>query len=331
MSEGTLRLKHPSGFFAAGNEVRDAMALLSDGGFKVFIYVCLHADRRTAQLRFRMAELAKAVDHSTRSLTSYLDELHRTEVGAVYRASNQHELGRIEIRDHFWPYQKESGDSTEDPEQAQYVARVRDRFLEQACVTSAFGAADQKLASDWYRAGVSIDVVGIMELETTFQGCRFAIGIRNAHDKSMRLAMTVGYRVMVCENMAFSGDFTPVLAKHSKNFNLIHSLEIGVSDMQRNFVPMTEQVKRWRESQLTDVTARLVIYQAFIEAELDIPKHLAVPVHKLYFNPEHEEFAPRTMWSLSNAFTSALKQLDPIPQYRATAKLASFLEARLVR
>ena len=160
MSEGALRLKHPGGFFAAGSEVRDAIALLSDGGFKVFVYVCLHADRRTAQLRFRMAELAKAVGHSTRSLTTYLDELNRTEVGAVYRASNQHELGRIEIRDRFWPYHKESGDSTVDPEQAHYVARVRDWFLDQACVTSAFGAADEKLAGDWYRAGISIDVVG---------------------------------------------------------------------------------------------------------------------------------------------------------------------------
>jgi hypothetical protein len=169
---------------------------------------------------------------------------------------------------------------------------------------------------------------GIVEIEATFQGCRFAIGIRNAHDKSMRLAMTVGYRVLVCDNMAFSGDFTPVLAKHSKNFNLIHSLDIGVSDMQRNFGPMTQQVNRWRESQLTDVAAKLIIYQAFIEAEIDLPKHLAGPVHKLYFNPEHEEFAPRTMWSLSNAFTSALKALDPVPQYRATAKLAPFLEAR---
>jgi len=36
---------------------------------------------------------------------------------------------------------------------------------------------------------------GIMELETTFQGCRFALGLRNAHDKSMRLAMTCGYRL----------------------------------------------------------------------------------------------------------------------------------------
>jgi hypothetical protein len=55
--------------------------------------------------------------------------------------------------------------------------------------------------------------------------------------------------------------FTPVLAKHSKNFNLIHSLEIGVSEMQRNFEPMTQQVNRWRESQLTDVAAKLIIYR----------------------------------------------------------------------
>src|SRR5260370_32250293 len=42
---------------------------------------------------------------------------------------------------------------------------------------------------------------GIMELETTFQGCRFALGLRNSHDKSMRLSLTVGYRVLVCSNM----------------------------------------------------------------------------------------------------------------------------------
>ena len=35
---------------------------------------------------------------------------------------------------------------------------------------------------------------GVLDLETTFDGCRFSIGIRNSNDKSMRLAMTVGYR-----------------------------------------------------------------------------------------------------------------------------------------
>jgi hypothetical protein len=40
---------------------------------------------------------------------------------------------------------------------------------------------------------------------------------------------------------------------------------------------------------------------------------------------------PRTIWSLSNAFTSAFKELDPIPQFKATAKLGEFLEDRFSR
>jgi Domain of unknown function (DUF932) len=169
---------------------------------------------------------------------------------------------------------------------------------------------------------------GIMELETTFAGCRFAIGIRNAHDKSMRLAMTVGYRVMVCDNMALHGDFSPVLAKHSKHFSLQNALSVGVDQMQRNFQPMVKAVELWQGSQLTDVSARMIIYQAFVEGELEAAHHLDRKVHDLYFNPQTEEFAPRTMWSLSNAFTSAFKDLDPIPQFKATAKLGPFLEAR---
>ncbi len=166
---------------------------------------------------------------------------------------------------------------------------------------------------------------GVMELDQGMHGARFALGIRNSHDKTFRLAITVGYRVFVCENLAFSGDFSPVLAKHSKHFSLQSALSVGVDDMQRNFKPMVEGVERWRNSQLSDVAARLLIYRAFIEGELEVPRHLARPVHDLYFNPRHEEFAPRTLWSLSNAFTGAFKELDPIPQYKATGKLAGFL------
>ena len=51
-------------------------------------------------------------------------------------------------------------------------------------------------------------------------------------------------------------------------------------------------------------------------------------MHDLYFEPKYEEFQPRTIWSLSNAFTSAFKELDPIPQFKGTAKLEEFLETR---
>ena len=94
--------------------------------------------------------------------------------------------------------------------------------------------------------------------------------------------------------------------------------------MQRNFDGMRKQVDAWRDSQLSDTVAKMIIYRAFIESDLEVPKHLARPVHDLYFSPMHEEFQPRTMWSLSNAFTSAFQELDAIPQFRATAKLGQF-------
>jgi len=54
-------------------------------------------------------------------------------------------------------------------------------------------------------------------------------------------------------------------------------------------------------------------------------------VHDLYFEPKYEDFRPLTIWSLSNAFTSAFKELDPIPQFKVTAKLGAFLEARFTQ
>ena len=99
--------------------------------------------------------------------------------------------------------------------------------------------------------------------------------------------------------------------------------------MQRNFEPMRQQVESWRAQQLSAAAAKLTIYRAFIEGDLEVPKHLARRVRDLYFNPQLEEFQPRTMWSLSNAFTSAFKELDPIPHFRATAKLGTFLGTTL--
>jgi hypothetical protein len=161
---------------------------------------------------------------------------------------------------------------------------------------------------------------GLMELDQTFAGCLFALGLRNSHDKTMRLALTVGYRMFICDNMAFNGDFQPLLAKHTKNFRLTKAISAGIDDMQRNFEPMVKAVEAWRESQISDVTAKLIIYRAFVEGALDAPRHLDRRVNELYFNPAHEDFALRTMWSLSNAFTSALKELAPVSQFWATGR-----------
>jgi len=160
---------------------------------------------------------------------------------------------------------------------------------------------------------------GLMELDYDFTGCRFAIGIRNANDKSMRLALTVGYRVFVCSNMAFKGDFSPVLSKHSKNFNLIDSLSIGVDRIQRSFEPLQKTINQWKEFELAEAQAKGIIYDVFVDHLA--PLKLLPSVHHHYFQPEYDEFQDRSMWSLSNAFTSSFKALPPFQQFKATGKL----------
>jgi hypothetical protein len=84
--------------------------------------------------------------------------------------------------------------------------------------------------------------------------------------------------------------------------------------MQRNFEPMWKQVEARRQSCLTEETVKLIVDRAFVEGELEVPKHLTRRVHDQYFNPTVEELAPRTLWSLFNTFTSAFKDLEPIPR-----------------
>jgi hypothetical protein len=108
---------------------------------------------------------------------------------------------------------------------------------------------------------------GVMDLSSGFDGCRLAIGLRNSHNESFRLSATVGLRIFVCENLAFHGEYTLVLAKHSKHFSLEDSLAIGVDRMRRNFGSLKQQVEEWRALQLLTAAAKLLIYQAFIEDE----------------------------------------------------------------
>jgi hypothetical protein len=165
---------------------------------------------------------------------------------------------------------------------------------------------------------------GLLQLDATFLDCRFSIGIRNAHDKSMRLGLVAGYNVLVCSNMSFQGEFKPVLAKHSKHFNLEDALTIGIDRIQKNWKPMQQALEHRRSFQLTDDQARLMIYRGFLQERF--PIRLMSKVDQEFFTPSYDEFKPHTLWSMENAFTTAFKQLRPIPMYQATAQLGTFMK-----
>ncbi|MCU1231006.1 MAG: hypothetical protein JWO97_3890 [Acidobacteria bacterium] len=156
-------------------------------------------------------------------------------------------------------------------------------------------------------------------------GVRVAIGLRNSHDKSFSMGMTVGHRVLVCDNLALFGDYPPVMRKHTKNVEIEEIMSSAVDKVQRNFEPMKRQIAFFRGCDLSDDRAKLAIYEAFFGGAADLPKHLGQVVHTNYFKPKHPDFEPRTLWSLENAFTSALQVLEPVARLRTAGRLAPFL------
>lgn len=66
--------------------------------------------------------------------------------------------GCIEIANRFWPYERAAaGPPTASA--AAYLEQVKRLMLERACVSSAFTAADQKLALQLYQRGVPVERV----------------------------------------------------------------------------------------------------------------------------------------------------------------------------
>ena len=47
---------------------------------------------------------------------------------------------------------------------------------------------------------------GLLQLEYCYEDVQFAIGFRNSNDKPLRLAITVGYRVIICDSAIRSAE-----------------------------------------------------------------------------------------------------------------------------
>ena len=149
MSATRLILKQPTGWFAAGREVAQALALLSDGAFKLYMHLCLEADRHTGRVVIDSTEWTRILGQNVASIEAHLGELQHQ--GVCQRQEDQ-----VEICDRFWPYQKQATLAAGPPEM-EFLRQVRAAFLKPACVRSTFTAADEKLAHNLGRNGVTLE------------------------------------------------------------------------------------------------------------------------------------------------------------------------------
>jgi hypothetical protein len=106
MNPTRLELKCPSGWFAAGREMRLAATLLSDSAFKLFVWTCLHAERNSGRLRLVVADLARSLQKTECEINLCIQELVRAGVCRL------HASGSIQIQERFWPYQRKLSEPT---------------------------------------------------------------------------------------------------------------------------------------------------------------------------------------------------------------------------
>ncbi len=148
---------------------------------------------------------------------------------------------------------------------------------------------------------------GVLDLETPLaRGVGLSVGVRNSVDKSFPLGFAAGSRVFVCDNLAFRSELL-VRRKHTVNGMRAFGTAIGNAVASLASFKEAEElrIKRMSEMELTPAMASHVILTAFrrgIVSSLQLPH-----VCKAWEEPPHEDFRPRTAWSLFNAFTEVLK------------------------
>jgi len=147
MSRTQLVLKQSTGWFAAGWQFAQALEELSDPAFKLYAWLCLRADRHTGQLRSATPELASALKKPAAWVESAVGELAERGVCLM------REPEVLEVADRYWPYER----ATHPSKSTGYADEVRRMLQVPACVRCSFSAADERLAQDLDRRGVSLE------------------------------------------------------------------------------------------------------------------------------------------------------------------------------
>jgi hypothetical protein len=182
MNKELLTLKNPRGWFAAGAEVQKAMGLLSDGAFRLFIYLCLNARRDNGTLEGSLTQLARNVKRGSHTVRLYLREMEEAGICRFRFSHSSQDNGFVKVTEDFWPYQRSAPEPNSNGS-AEFVAAIRTMLQARACIHhTSLSAADEILAREWFDRGVSLEHIEW----TILIGCiRKYVSWRNNQTKTM--------------------------------------------------------------------------------------------------------------------------------------------------
>ena len=197
------------------------------------------------------------------------------------------------------------------PATATYVPLSYESFvtrIEKQLAVENIAIKDQKLAL--VKNGQRL--FGLMELQLPESperdfGC--VLGIRNSYDKSCSIGLCIGARVVVCDNLSFSGSQITFERKHTANLlrDLMWVISETMAGLAAQFTAQADTFEAYRRTEITDKQAHDLAIRFLDKRAMnvtDIPGLL-----REWREPRHAEFAKagRTAWRLFNAATETIK------------------------
>jgi hypothetical protein len=148
---------------------------------------------------------------------------------------------------------------------------------------------------------------GTLDLATSVVGgTALAVGVRNSVDKTFPLGFCAGCRVFVCDNLAFCSELL-VVRKHTLNgiVRFQEAIALAVRSLGQFQEAEAHRIQQMRGRRLSECQADSLMLRSYEQGIISL--RTLPQVIDAWRKPAHPDFEPRTLWSLMNAFTGALK------------------------
>ena len=156
----------------------------------------------------------------------------------------------------------------------------------------------------------------------------WVVGLRNSHDMTYPAGLVAGTKVLVCDNLCFSGEVR-ISRKHTRfaERDLRHLTARAVGQLGDKFRGLDQRVIAYKEERITNKRAHDIIIRA-VDCAAITPAQIPSVLDQ-WRRPEHEAFAGRNAWSLFNAFTEVHKAVNPHTALRRGEALHGLFDAEV--
>jgi hypothetical protein len=150
---------------------------------------------------------------------------------------------------------------------------------------------------------------GLMEIHSrkASEDYCWVLGLRNSHDKTFPAGIVAGASVFVCDNLSFSGE-VKFARKHTVHItrDLPQLVERSIGQLMSKWHHQDKRIEAYKERGISDEAAHDLVIRS-VDVGVCANSYIPDVLHE-WRHPMHTTFEQRNIWSLFNAFTSALKE-----------------------